>query len=411
MNCIPKEIFEAQDFLLDITCTLGKGILRDPVALPCQHVFCRRCIEQALMQKSQCPTCNEPASLSSIKPSLAVAELINSIQVKCPQCGWTGEYQAFVLHEEKCSPATLPCPQGCGITLRRTQMAHHMSECRFRLVTCKDCKNPILYQELLIHEEVCPEKIIECPNHCGAKFKPAEKTAHMNSCKAPKGNCPFSFCGCGYWEAIDDKSKKEHLDGNFIEHLAMLGNKVSKLKARTEIIDKLMTSKQHSSGGSNGGNSPKKADLNIVWSTGSKIVRGEKNGWSFFLSSMPMKKSFNAKIRINSVSNDSNTWKICLGLFNSKAYQAGSWEKHKNGYGYILGNGSKVHEGGAQPYGQAYKAGDIISIEQKDGNIEFFVNGKAQGLAYAKIPGPFYLAIALSDVGHSAEILEVIELD
>ncbi len=404
MNCIPKEIFEPQDFLENLTCFLGKGIIRDPVALPCQHVFCRKCIEHALSISSQCPMCSEPATVASIKPQLAVAELINLALVKCPQCSWTGDYQSYCFHEQKCSPATVACPQGCGLLLKRTQVAQHLAVCRFRKTVCKDCKAELMYQELLLHEDMCPERIIDCPNHCGTKLKQGDKLTHLANCKAPKGNCTFSFFGCRFNDAGDAKAKEEHSEAAAVEHLALLGGVVAKLKTRVDVLDKVFMAAAATA--------PARRDIpNICWSNSKKMVNGDRSGWSFFLSNQPIMKNFLARIKIGYVGSDSNTWKICLGLFNSKQFQQGSWEKYKNGYGYIMGNGCKVHEGGPQSYGQPYSMGDVIGIEHKDGNITFYCNQKPQGIAYTKISGPFYLAVALSDMSHQVEILDVTELD
>eukprot|EP00831_Metopus_contortus_P011124 TRINITY_DN14406_c0_g2_i1.p1 TRINITY_DN14406_c0_g2~~TRINITY_DN14406_c0_g2_i1.p1 ORF type:complete len:182 (-),score=20.83 TRINITY_DN14406_c0_g2_i1:46-591(-) len=146
----------------------------------------------------------------------------------------------------------------------------------------------------------------------------------------------------------------------------------------------------------------------IFWSNGKKVLNGglSKN-WSFFLSSNTISGDFVAKIKICSLGTDTNTWKICLGLFNSSKYHVGSWEKYQNGYGYILGTGHKVHESSPGTYGEAYTNGDIISIEYKNSNITFYRNHTTQGVAFINAKGPFYLACALSDTSHSVEIIEV----
>ena len=118
-----------------------------------------------------------------------------------------------------------------------------------------------------------------------------------------------------------------------------------------------------------------------------------------------------AHIRVSELGNDANTWKVCLGVFNSDKFQVGSWERYKNGYGYILGTGHKAHVGAPEAYGEPYALGNIVSIEHRNGNITFYRNNKSQAIAYSGIKGPFYLATALSDRSHSLEIVEVIEID
>ena len=393
----------AQDYLENITCPLGKGIIRDPAALTCQHTFCRLCLEEALAIKSQCPICGGPAN--SIMPQIAVAELINAAAVKCAQCGWEGHYSEYEEHERKCSSPTLsPCPIGCGVNLLQSQIEEHLQVCRLRKVSCKDCKAVITYHESLVHQTMCPEKSIECPNKCGMKIKQGDKPIHFAICKGPKSTCVLGFAGCHFVEGggLGEKTVAEHYKGNMVKHLELMGAAVYKLKTKIEVLDKYSLAVS---------STKQKESYNLSWSTGKKIVSGDKSGWSFYLSNDSIAKNFMARVRIATVGNDSNTWKICLGLFNTNKFQIGSWEKHRNGYGYILGTGNKVHEGGAQSYGKPYEAGEIIGIENREGNITFYRNQTSQGLAYSRIPGPFYLAVALSDPSHSVEILDVVELD
>ncbi len=408
MKCIPRDMFVPQDFLETLICYLGKGVLRDPVALPCQHVFCRQCIEEYLAGNNHCPICSETATVASIKPQLAVAELINSAPVKCPQCGWEGDYQNYEKHELKCSSPLVPCPQGCGLSIKRSQIVGHNQVCRFRRVVCKDCKAELVYEELLLHEEACPEHIIECPNHCGTKIRASERTSHLQSCQTAKSTCPFTFSGC-YFAGNGEKTGEEHLKDSMLEHMKLLAGTVSKLKTRVDLMDRPgFLAPVGASPVTRCGDSP---PLNIVWSNGKKAISGNKGSWAFFLSEQSIAKSFMARVRIAGLGNDGNTWKICLGLFTSKNFQVGCWEKYHNGYGYILGNGHKVHEGSPQPYGQPYEHGDIIGMEFKDGNITFYRNQKSQGVAYTKISLPAYLAVALSDSSHTVEIVDVTELE
>jgi hypothetical protein len=55
---IKRDKLEAFDRKL--RCHLCSGTWQDPRTTPCQHVFCRKCIDDYLRAKSDCPTCGLP---------------------------------------------------------------------------------------------------------------------------------------------------------------------------------------------------------------------------------------------------------------------------------------------------------------------------------------------------------------
>jgi len=404
MFCIPKEIFMPQEYLDTLLCSLGKGILIDPVSLPCQHVFCRKCIEMHLLSNQQCPVCSSKGSIASLVAQPTFNELINMSLVRCPKCEWSGNYESYPEHEKKCSPNTVACPQGCGFLAIKIRLNQHMLECRLRKLFCADCNEPILYEEQLFHDEVCSRRTILCPSGCGEKFPVLGKSLHMEVCAGAKPTCPFEFSGCTFSDKNKEEANKGHQNQGFIDHLTMLGLTLSKLMSKANVVEHIpiVSKVPVPTIGS---------PLTVLWENGKKVISGKKVGWSFALSDRALNGNFMVRIKINNVNTtDTNGWKICLGLFTSNLYVVGSWGNYANGYGYILANGCKMHINGPEKYGQPYDTKDVITIEYRNKEVSFHKNGQSQGVAYKGVGTPCYLAVAISHKDHQVEIIEAAQL-
>ena len=428
MKCLPRDQFLPEDHLNELICRLGYGIFREPVSLPCQHVFCKQCIEGDNDGKGHgnCVVCKEPWSKEQLKPQLEVSELINTSIVVCPlNCKWKGQYQNLEKHKKsECPNALVACQSGCNQTFPRQYFASHEAECTMKKADCTYCKKSVLIKEMPMHQLYCPDREIACPV-CEGKLKLFEIEIHSKNMHVSTPVCMFSFAGCYFAAKPGGLSLEAHYKESMDAHIDMLCNTVTLLRERVEKLEHDYPEEKRVSLRTTAMNGTKsvvytistpipagpKPYSNVKWSTGSaKVVGNKKAGWSFYLSNTIIKGNFAARVKILSLGGDSNTWKICLGLFNSDRHQIGSWDKYKNGWGYILGNGNMIHESPAVGYGQSYAIGDIITIEHKNRTIVFYKNNISQGAAYTNIPGPFYLAAALSDIGHSIEILDVTEL-
>ena len=54
--------------------------------------------------------------------------------------------------------------------------------------------------------------------------------------------------------------------------------------------------------------------------------------------------------------------------------------------------------------------GDVIGIEWLRGNLTFYKNDQSQGIAFNGINGSFYIGAAISDSGHTIELLDTVLL-
>mmetsp|Transcript_1414 Transcript_1414/g.3840 ORF Transcript_1414/g.3840 Transcript_1414/m.3840 type:complete len:216 (+) Transcript_1414:111-758(+) len=94
-----------------LQCPVCMDLLEDPVfcgGRPCQHVFCRLCVEEALQKSEHCPSCRAPMSASDLQPHLMVRSLLDEMIVRCKHsCGWTGRRDAMPAHAAVCPVARL----------------------------------------------------------------------------------------------------------------------------------------------------------------------------------------------------------------------------------------------------------------------------------------------------------------
>ena len=64
----------------ELRCPICLDSLSDPLRLStCKHVFCRLCLERALVERSACPLCFESASRRSAHPEVLTAQLVASV--------------------------------------------------------------------------------------------------------------------------------------------------------------------------------------------------------------------------------------------------------------------------------------------------------------------------------------------
>lgn len=119
-----------------LTCPICMDILQAPVFYgghPCQHVFCRKCIKEALKQQRQCPVCRAIIGSQEPQPHQALSSLIDEVCVRCEHaCGWTGRYDARPHHAQICPVVLLKQAQEDNMELRNTvcnlerQIASHV---------------------------------------------------------------------------------------------------------------------------------------------------------------------------------------------------------------------------------------------------------------------------------------------
>uniref|UniRef100_A0A673K4Q5 RING finger protein 151-like n=1 Tax=Sinocyclocheilus rhinocerous TaxID=307959 RepID=A0A673K4Q5_9TELE len=142
----PGSSYEVEQFVNtpddDLICVICRAVLRCPVRLKCNHVFCKECILQWMKRQVKCPCCRQPIDQNQMLVLFKLSKSIGRLAIKCRNaqqgCRATfrisNEYlhisscpyeKAAQAHDQSCSHWRQLCPMGCGTLLVRENQAQH----------------------------------------------------------------------------------------------------------------------------------------------------------------------------------------------------------------------------------------------------------------------------------------------
>jgi len=140
--------------------------------------------------------------------------------------------------------------------------------------------------------------------------------------------------------------------------------------------------------------------------------KGSNDTWQGVVSQVTFqsgKHSF--EIQVINDTKTTNTWKFIVGVVPAKFDpRKTAWLGSQNSWGYIAGSGCKCHQNGkAVNYGVAYGSNDVVKCEVNFDNstVEYYVNGKTQGVAFDNLSGPIKPAVSLCGRGACLRIANV----
>ena len=138
----------------DLTCSVCLGVFEEPVDLAaCRHSFCRGCIVAALRAAdgvARCPLCRKPAGAAGgagaaacpeacLVPNRKLERAVAQLPTVCPNpgCGVVVRRAELAKHAAACPAAVVSCPHarfGCAFRGSRAALAEHRAGCRAREV-------------------------------------------------------------------------------------------------------------------------------------------------------------------------------------------------------------------------------------------------------------------------------------
>ncbi|CAF3455689.1 unnamed protein product [Rotaria socialis] len=126
----------------DLFCDYCNNPLTDPISTPCNHTFCRGCIESEFKKsggtcaKAECK--NKSMTMNDLIPvtERIVLNMLDRLPVKCTVCGTMNiQRGSFEQHAAKfCSKLTVNCPAAdleCPWSGSNDQLQQHISICAF----------------------------------------------------------------------------------------------------------------------------------------------------------------------------------------------------------------------------------------------------------------------------------------
>ena len=178
-----------------------------PVKLECEHVFCQRCVNQAMRHQHHssrsCPSCRRRIDQASITPVPRILDqILDELLVKCPLqpegCLETMPRCRVQDHILKyCPYSEVDCPsEECLLTLRRKDADKRL--CLHQAVECDDCKQSMLKRDLESHRShQCEPGRTACPN-CKEQVYVCDLESHIERCPDSIFPCTAAEYGCDF---------------------------------------------------------------------------------------------------------------------------------------------------------------------------------------------------------------------
>jgi hypothetical protein len=145
-----------------LLCAYCKGVVEEPVAGSCGHLFCKNCLEKALSKRQEeCPRCEVDLSqLEAKEPTEELVEKLGGLSLQCKHysegCESVVGYHALPAHMlQECKFRLVPCEhKGCNEAIPHSELETHMEQCTYRLVECKVCKVCLPRKDMPAHQAV-----------------------------------------------------------------------------------------------------------------------------------------------------------------------------------------------------------------------------------------------------------------
>ncbi|XP_056017213.1 TNF receptor-associated factor 6-B-like isoform X3 [Ostrea edulis] len=214
----------------------------------CGHRFCRSCILGVINGRphAKCPVDNVVFKCSTeLFEDKAFQREVLSQTVKCGNqnegCTWAGELRSYEEHESQCLYISVPCDNGCGVSLPRHALTEHEETCERRHVNCQHCNLHIPFTDLTKHQVLaCQNLPVQC-TLCGQTgICRKDISAHID---ITIGDCPLIVVPCQYASfgcQFQDKRRDmiDHYREAANHHILLLVRNVSDQEQRISALER-----------------------------------------------------------------------------------------------------------------------------------------------------------------------------
>jgi len=145
----------------ELLCPICKNVLEDPVQVPCEHAFCRSCIQHWLSvggeDAGSCPVDRQPVRTNELRPlPRLLKNMLSKLMVSCIYkehgCKTLVKLEALDQHTSVCSfnpKFPVLCRSGCGLQVPKDELQKHNCVKELRaIVTDQKCELSELREEL-----------------------------------------------------------------------------------------------------------------------------------------------------------------------------------------------------------------------------------------------------------------------
>ncbi|KAI7900793.1 uncharacterized protein BX663DRAFT_516548 [Cokeromyces recurvatus] len=199
----------------NLICCICQNPFIEPVISCCGHIFCKKCIFQAIEASPICPIDRSTLSKDDFEPAAKIIyNMVNELLVYCPHqeqgCPYIGQRQFIESHlKHDCEYIMAPCKlEECKELLLRKDLQNHVENCKYRIIECNMCKKKFCTYELENHYKLCPAEIITCP-YCKTSHPRSEHIFHLKDCPQFILSCPHAEFGCVWTD--ERQHLKDHL--------------------------------------------------------------------------------------------------------------------------------------------------------------------------------------------------------
>eukprot|EP00916_Digyalum_oweni_P016991 GHVL01027859.1.p1 GENE.GHVL01027859.1~~GHVL01027859.1.p1 ORF type:complete len:194 (+),score=18.48 GHVL01027859.1:28-609(+) len=138
----------------EMKCMICCCLVWAPLQTPCNHLFCKVCLQRWLARSAQCPKCKQAVDLISCAPlaekNPVVHRILGRYKLNCSNknaksaCDWTGVYMDLPAHLLLCSFQLVGCASsGCSQVSPRSDINLHETSCPYRLCRCVICSQEV----------------------------------------------------------------------------------------------------------------------------------------------------------------------------------------------------------------------------------------------------------------------------
>ena len=219
----PRALEYVSPYDHNLMCAICYCPFVNAVRLPCEHVFCQRCVNDAMTiggtgsrpSSVNCPSCRRMIHTSELTSMPKILDrMLDDLMVRCPlkDEGCNEQVQRCEVQQhvdKKCAYSEVECPvENCLLSILRKDL--EKQRCLHRMLQCEDCNAFFMERDLESHRTLyCEAGRTSCPD-CKAQVLLRDIDQHVESCPDAIFPCNAKDYGCDFIArraALDQHSK------------------------------------------------------------------------------------------------------------------------------------------------------------------------------------------------------------